>query len=97
MTDSTTLTQVERSADADAEAATAAHQTFLLANWEYFTYRGRLHPVTGRPIMAANPALDREATRLHTLARQANHHAAEIEYEVAHPDDRTTRRMRCAA
>ena len=96
-TPETSLTPAELSADQSAEAAMKAHHDFLLTHWEYFTWRGRTDPITGRQVLAENPVLDREAHRLHASAAAANRHAAEIEYEANHPDDHTTRRERCRA
>lgn len=79
------LTPAENAADQAAEAAMRAHAEFLAAHWRYFVYVGRLHPLTGLPACERQPALDREAHRLHMLAAEANRRAAQVEYATRFP------------
>ena len=79
-----TISENEKRLDAEADKAARDLQAFRNKHRSYFWNVGHRDHL-GRITVTPNPALDREATRLHSIVREANKRAADAEYFAKYP------------
>ena len=78
------ITAKELALDAAADKAAKELADFRNKHRVYFWNVGHKDHL-GQPTVPENHQLNREATRLHTVVREANKRAADAEYYAKHP------------
>ena len=79
-----TISENEKRLDAEADKAARDLREFRNKRHSYFWNVGH-RDTNGQMTVTPNQALDREATRLHSIVREANKRAADAEYFAKYP------------